>query len=117
MPRRNAPFHRSSWATGEGIRIMDHPEDTGYGVGSFDLDDVVWVHGIDYVGGWRRARDAGRALESALEAAGVDPADLSWRATTAPDGTGRVSVTLSVDAAAKITRLLGSAAARRDRGG
>ncbi|MEU3603618.1 hypothetical protein ABZ714_33675 [Streptomyces sp. NPDC006798] len=96
---------------------MSRPEETGHYAESFDPDDVVWVDGVDYVGGWRRARDAGQALESALAAAGVDAAGLSWRADAGPDGSGRLSVMLSADAAERIARLLGAAGARWDRAG
>ncbi|MEW1545889.1 hypothetical protein [Streptomyces tsukubensis] len=96
---------------------MNRPEETGHHGEPFEPDDVLWVDGVDYLGGWQRARDAGRVLEGAVEAAGVDRAGLSWRAIVAPDGSGRVSVVLSVAAAVEVARLLGAASARWDRAG
>lgn len=72
----------------------------------FDPDETVWVRGVDYVAGWREARDAGAALVEALAAAGVDVASLRVQAHTRPDGAGEVTLRLPTIAARQTMEVL-----------
>ncbi|WP_414168963.1 hypothetical protein ACMATS_23615 [Streptoverticillium reticulum] len=68
---------------------MFGPEDGAFGIGSeFDPDAVLWVRGVDYVGGWRDAKDATAELSAALVRAGVDIDGASVVAQTRADGSG-----------------------------
>ncbi|MGW0554778.1 hypothetical protein ACWDZ6_11330 [Streptomyces sp. NPDC002926] len=74
---------------------MHDPEDAGFEDESFHPDDVVWVHGVDYVAGWRDATEAGAELADALATAGFDTTGLEWRAKANGDGSGAVRLVLS----------------------
>ena len=65
---------------------MHDPEDAEFENEPFDVDDLLWVRGVDYLAGWRDATDAGRTLVGALTAAGVDTTGLRWQAGAAADG-------------------------------
>ncbi|MEU2794130.1 hypothetical protein [Streptomyces sp. NPDC007100] len=75
----------------------------------FDPDETVWVRGVDYVAGWREARDAGAALVEALAAAGIDVTNLKAQAHARPDGSGEVTLKLPTATARRTTELLGAA--------
>ncbi|MET7622759.1 hypothetical protein [Streptomyces sp. NPDC005408] len=85
---------------------MHDPEDEGFETDPFDLDDVVWVRGVDYVAGWRDAADAGGELAAALTSAGFDTMGLEWRARTNADGAGTVRLVLSAAAAHDVAALV-----------
>jgi hypothetical protein len=55
-----------------------------------DPDSVLWVRGVDYVAGWRDARDAGTELLDAMQAAGMDTRSLRVQPDTGADGSGQV---------------------------
>ncbi|RLV09009.1 hypothetical protein CTZ27_04715 [Streptomyces griseocarneus] len=82
-------------------------EGVGFGAEEFDPDDAVWVRGVDYVAGWRDARDAVTELGAALVAAGVDVSGVRLRAGSAADGSGVVRVELSTTAARTVARAAG----------
>ncbi|URN12679.1 hypothetical protein LUW77_16685 [Streptomyces radiopugnans] len=86
---------------------MHNPEETGFTSDGLDLDAMLWVRGVDYLSGWREARDAARVLTDALEAAGVKAADIQLRADTGPDGSGIVSLKCSPEVAQRVARLVG----------
>jgi hypothetical protein len=86
---------------------MHDPEETGFTSDGLDLDAMLWVRGVDYLSGWREARDAARVLTDALEAAGVKAADIQLRADTGPDGSGIVSLKCSPEVAQRVARLVG----------
>ncbi|MEN2418327.1 hypothetical protein AABB02_09500 [Streptomyces rimosus] len=75
----------------------------------FDPDETVWVRGVDYVAGWREARDAGAALVEALAAAGIDVTNLKAQAHARPDGSGEVTLKLPTVTAQQTTSLLRAA--------
>ncbi|MFI9238502.1 hypothetical protein [Streptomyces sp. NPDC053079] len=56
----------------------------------FDPDAVLWVRGVDYVGGWRDALGAADELSAALADAGVRTEGATSVAQTGPDGSGVV---------------------------
>jgi hypothetical protein len=86
---------------------MYDPEETGFTSDGLDLDVALWVRGVDYLSGWREATDAARELTDALEAAGMEAADIQLRADTGPDGSGVVSLKCSPEVARKVARLVG----------
>ncbi|MER5782896.1 hypothetical protein ABT104_14415 [Streptomyces mobaraensis] len=80
------------------------------GIGAeFDPDAVVWVRGVDYVAGWREAREAAAELEAALAAVGVEVQGAS-AAQTRGDGSGVVRLVWSAATVRAVARLI------RDRG-
>ncbi|MFI9721137.1 hypothetical protein ACIHFE_16030 [Streptomyces sp. NPDC052396] len=92
-------------------RFMFGPEEGAFeatGAG-FDPDDVVWVRGVDYLGGWREARDAAAELETALRSAGVDTEDMRMTAQTQADGSGMVRLVWTTGVARAVARLLRNA--------
>ncbi|UQI42987.1 hypothetical protein M1P56_00585 [Streptomyces sp. HU2014] len=82
---------------------MFGPEDEAFEVEEFDPDAVTWVRGVDYVTGWREAKDAAEQLGEALAGAGVHG---RLRAVSAPDGSGVVRLELSVRAAREVAALV-----------
>ncbi|MCD9144758.1 hypothetical protein [Streptomyces albireticuli] len=82
---------------------MFGPEDEAFEVEEFDLDAVAWVRGVDYVAGWREAKDAAARLGDALAAAGVEG---RLRAVSAPDGSGVVRLELSPRHAREVAALV-----------
>ncbi|MBO8187285.1 hypothetical protein [Streptomyces spirodelae] len=89
----------------------------GPGDGRFDgeaasLDEELWVRGVDYVGGWRDAKDTGEELLHALSAAGLDTDDLRARADATADGSGVVQLAVPVEAARELAMLVRVASAR-----
>lgn len=78
--------------------------------GEFDLDEVLWLPGIDYVAGWREAQDACDALLTALSAAWPDAAEVKGTALSAADGTGMVRLRLSPSTARALASLINFAA-------
>ncbi len=82
----------------------------------FDPDAVVWVRGVDYVGGWREARDAATELRAALAAAGVETDDSSASAQTRADGSGVVRLVWPTDTVRAVVELVRVAADLRRTG-
>ncbi|UQI48917.1 hypothetical protein M1P56_33700 [Streptomyces sp. HU2014] len=82
---------------------MFGPEDEAFEVEEFDPDAVTWVRGVDYMSGWREAKDAAEQLGEALAGAGVDG---RLRAVSASDGAGVVRLELSAQAACEVAALV-----------
>jgi hypothetical protein len=103
------------------MQAMHDPDGTGFNGEEFDpdqdLDALVWLPGVDYITGWRQAKDAAGELAAGLAEAGVDTAGVRFRADTTSDGTGMVRLVCSVDTAEEVAILLRIAAARLRKAG
>ncbi|MHA7962448.1 hypothetical protein ACX9I7_32480 [Streptomyces sp. L500] len=82
----------------------------------FDPDAVLWVRGVDYVGGWRDARDAAEELKGALAAAGLEMAGLVGSAQTRADGSGVVRLLWPAETVRAVAELVRSAGELRRAG-
>ncbi|MEU1805534.1 hypothetical protein [Streptomyces sp. NPDC019937] len=80
-----------------------------------DLDAGIWVRGVDYVSGWRDAREATAELGDALRLVGMETAELRLRAASGADGSGVVRLELSAAGAREVAMLARVAAARLGR--
>lgn len=81
------------------------------GVGDADPDAWLWVRGVDYVGGWRAARDAADKLNSAFAAVGLS-GEVRASAGTGAGGLGVVRLKVSPSGARRLAELLDLAARR-----
>ncbi|MEV7992279.1 hypothetical protein AB0O67_10255 [Streptomyces sp. NPDC086077] len=76
------------------------------------LDDVaglgsgLWVRGVDYMAGWRVAREATEQLNLALLAAEFEPSELRAVAATDDEGHGVVRLVGLPGAAVRLAGLL-----------
>ncbi|MBM9505460.1 hypothetical protein [Actinacidiphila acididurans] len=76
-------------------------------------DDILWAPGIDYVAGWREAKNAAEALATALLTAWPDAEDVTAVAQSAADGSGLVQLHIPPSTARALAALVrGSAAGR-----
>ncbi|MDH2391920.1 hypothetical protein QCN29_24700 [Streptomyces sp. HNM0663] len=82
----------------------------GDGLDALGLESVLWVPGVDYVGGWREARESADRLNRALLAAGLELSEARAVADTAVDGRGVVRLTGWPDAVDRVAGLLELAA-------
>ncbi|AVH61444.1 MULTISPECIES: hypothetical protein [Streptomyces] len=80
------------------------------GLDTEDAGSGLWVPGIDYVAGWRGAREAADDLNRALLGAGFELSEVRAVASTSEDGRGAVRVAGWPDAMARLAGLLGSIA-------
>lgn len=80
-----------------------------------DPDEWAWIRGVNYVAGWRAAKDAADALNTALLACDLWPWELRAVADTDASGSGRVRLVGSVDGTERLARVL--RALRDTRGG
>ncbi|MGW1197913.1 hypothetical protein ACWD4B_19045 [Streptomyces sp. NPDC002536] len=87
---------------------MFEPEDGVFEIGGaeFDPDALLWVHGVDYVGGWRDAKDAAAELDEALCSAGVESEGAKAVAQTRSDGTGVVRLVWPAELARAVAELI-----------
>ncbi|MGW7048970.1 hypothetical protein ACWGDT_41235 [Streptomyces avermitilis] len=69
-------------------------------------DSGLWVPGVDYVAGWRSAREAADRLNRALLGAGVEMSDVRAVASTNEEGRGVVRITGWPDAVDRLAGLL-----------
>lgn len=69
----------------------------------------LWVRGVDYVAGWRGAREAADRLNRALLDAGFELSEVRAVAATDADGRGLVRVAGWPDAVDRLARALESA--------
>jgi hypothetical protein len=69
-----------------------------------DADVGLWVSGVDYVKGWRTARDAAERLNRALLRAGFELSDVRAVASTDAEGRGLVRLAAWSDAAERLAR-------------
>ncbi|GGO56239.1 hypothetical protein GCM10012287_49370 [Streptomyces daqingensis] len=74
---------------------MYDSHEAGSASDEIDPDSVLWVRGVDYVAGWRDARDAGTELLDAMQAAGMDTHGLTVQADAYADGGGMVRLSCS----------------------
>ncbi|QSY52578.1 MULTISPECIES: hypothetical protein [Streptomyces] len=72
----------------------------------FDPDAVIWVPGVDYVRGWREARDAAAELADVLGSAGVDLEGTTATAQTRADGSGVVRLVWPVETVHAVANLV-----------
>ncbi|MEU5028212.1 hypothetical protein [Streptomyces milbemycinicus] len=91
---------------------MCGPGDDGFDGEAADLEAGIWVRGVDYVSGWRDAKEAAAELGDALKLVGVDGAGARLRAAAGPDGSGVVRFELSAARAREVAALAREAAAR-----
>ena len=73
-------------------------------------DSGLWVPGVDYVAGWRVAREAADRLNRALLGAGLELSEVRAVASTNEDGRGVVRVAGWPDAVERLAGLLESVA-------
>ncbi|WP_345060613.1 hypothetical protein [Streptomyces rameus] len=57
------------------------------------MDSGLWASGVDYISGWREARDAADRLNRALLGAGLELSAVRAVASTNEDGCGVVRLT------------------------
>ncbi|MGP3924655.1 hypothetical protein [Streptomyces sp. 8N616] len=92
---------------------MDDPREPGFESEALDLDAILWVRGVDYVAGWREAKDAAAELADALTEAGVKTTGVQARADAAADGSGVVHMRLSAPTVRDVAAVLRDVAAWR----
>jgi hypothetical protein len=66
----------------------------------------LWVAGVDYIAGWREAREAADRLNRALLGVGLDLSAVRAVASTSEDGRGVVRLTGWPDAVDRLADLL-----------
>jgi len=91
---------------------MCGPEDDRFDGEAADLDAGMWVRGVDYVNGWRDAKEAVAELGDALRLVGVDTTEARLRASAGTDGAGVVRLELSAATAREVAMLARVTAAR-----
>ncbi|MEU6080113.1 hypothetical protein [Streptomyces sp. NPDC047108] len=79
-----------------------------------DPDAVLWVRGVDYLAGWREAKDAAVELADALSVVGIEASGAQARADAAPDGSGVVHLRLSASTVRDVAALVRDFAALRE---
>ncbi|QDQ11311.1 hypothetical protein [Streptomyces spectabilis] len=80
------------------------------GLGVAGGDFGMWVPGVDYLAGWRAAREVADRLNRALLGAGFELSEMRCVASTDEDGRGLVRLAGSPSAVALLSGLLESAA-------
>ncbi|MCQ4041986.1 hypothetical protein ACFOSC_15335 [Streptantibioticus rubrisoli] len=85
---------------------MCRADEPGFEGDGFDVDEVLWVPGVDYVAGWRAAADAAGALGKALGSLGLAVDDVKAQAHAAADGSGVVRLRLPVAVARELTEAI-----------
>ncbi|MFD5699544.1 hypothetical protein [Streptomyces lasiicapitis] len=73
-------------------------------------DFSLWVPGVDYLAGWREAREAADRLNRALLGVDFEPSEVRCVASTDEDGRGLVRLAGSPGAVDRLAGLLESAA-------
>ncbi|WPB89541.1 hypothetical protein [Streptomyces malaysiensis] len=96
---------------------MCSPEGDGFEGEAADLEAGIWVRGVDYLSGWRDAREAVTELGGALRLVGVETAGMRLRAASGADGSGVVRLELSAGSAREVAVLARVAAARLGKAG
>ncbi|MER5474557.1 hypothetical protein [Streptomyces sp. NPDC002685] len=76
------------------------------GLGIEGVDCGLWVPGVDYVAGWRDAREAADRLNRALLGAGFELSQVRAVASTDECGRGVVRVAGRLDVVDRLTGLL-----------
>ncbi|WP_346779798.1 hypothetical protein [Streptomyces sp. S3(2020)] len=75
-------------------------------------DTGLWVSGVDYIAGWREARETADRLNRALLGAGFELSDVRAVASTREDGRGVVRLAGWVGAVHRLAALLETSAER-----
>ncbi|MFI8233470.1 hypothetical protein ACIGDI_32055 [Streptomyces sp. NPDC085900] len=70
------------------------------------VDSGLWVSGIDYIAGWRDAREAADRLNRALLGAGFELSTVRAVASTGEDGRGVVRLAGWPDAVRRLAEVL-----------
>ncbi|MDX2676778.1 hypothetical protein [Streptomyces soliscabiei] len=76
------------------------------------LDDItgvesgLWVRGVDYMAGWRAARESADRMNRALLGAGFELSEVRAIASTDTEGRGVVRLVSSPDAVGRLAALL-----------
>ncbi|GAA0931063.1 hypothetical protein [Streptomyces rhizosphaericus] len=94
---------------------MGGPGDDRFDGEAADLEAGIWVRGVDYMSGWRDAREAATELGEALRLVGVETAGVRLRAVSGTDGSGVVRLELSAASAREVAMLARVTAARLGR--
>lgn len=76
------------------------------GLGVVGAGSGLWVSGVDYVAGWRDAREAADRLNRALLGAGFELSDVRAVASSDDGGRGVVRVVGRLDAVGRLAGLL-----------
>ncbi|MFD4955258.1 hypothetical protein [Streptomyces sp. NPDC058451] len=71
-----------------------------------DVDHGLWVPGVDYMAGWREAREVADRLNRALLGAGFELSDVRAVASTGEDGRGLVRLASWPEAVDRLAGLL-----------
>lgn len=82
--------------------------------GELNLDEVLWVPGVDYAGGWRDAKNACDELMAALAAACPEAEGVTAVAQSAPDGSGVIQLRIPPATAQALAELLRAATPGRN---
>lgn len=69
-------------------------------------ESALWVPGVDYIAGWRGAREAADRLNRALLGVGFELSDVRAVASTNEDGRGVVRLAGWPDAVDRLAQLL-----------
>ncbi|MGJ5896998.1 hypothetical protein DF268_15325 [Streptomyces sp. V2] len=86
--------------TGEGGKWL------GDGLDAEDADVSLWVPGVDYIAGWRAARESTDRLNRALLGVGFELSAVRAVASTDDGGRGVVRLAGRLDAVARLAGLL-----------
>ncbi|MFJ9540331.1 hypothetical protein ACIRPX_24100 [Streptomyces sp. NPDC101225] len=78
----------------------------GDGLGVTGAESGMWVRGVDYMPGWREAREAADQMNLALLGAEFEPSELRAVAATAEDGRGLVRLIGTPGAVIRLAGLL-----------
>ncbi|MGP3924517.1 hypothetical protein [Streptomyces sp. 8N616] len=92
---------------------MDDPRKRDFESEELDPGAVLWVRGVDYVAGWREAKDAAAELVDVLRVAGIEATGAQARAEVAADGSGVVQLRLSAATVRDVAALVRDASAWR----
>ncbi|MBB5109051.1 hypothetical protein [Streptomyces spectabilis] len=84
------------------------------GLGIVDGDFGMWVPGVDYLAGWREAREVADRLNRAFLGAGFELSEVRCVASTDEGGRGLVRLAGSPSAVARLAGLLESAVSGGD---
>jgi hypothetical protein len=71
-----------------------------------ELESGLWVPGVDYIAGWRTARESADRLNRALLCAGFELSAVRAVASTSEDGCGLVRMMGRPDAVDRLAGLL-----------
>ncbi|MET9411361.1 hypothetical protein ABZX90_37300 [Streptomyces sp. NPDC002935] len=80
-----------------------------------DVEAVLWVRGVDYMAGWRDARESTDQLNRAMLGVGLERSEVRAVASTDEEGRGVVRLAGMPDAVGRLAQLL-EALARSDGG-